>query len=940
MSEFRIGQRWISNTDANLGLGIVVEATDRRVLLSFPAAGEERVYATRNAPLTRIYYKKDDTIQDSDKNTYTVLNVHEANDLFFYEVQDTEGNVSILPELELDSFVRFNSPHDRLLSGQVDPLKYFDLRYDARQYLHNYQRSEAMGLLGPRVQLLPHQLFIAHQVGSRIHPRVLLADEVGLGKTIEAGLIIHRQLTTGLANRVLIIVPDSLLHQWLVEMLRRFNLSFSVLDEKMAKASDEQGRNPFESSQLVLCSLSFLLANPIRHKQALSCEWDLLVVDEAHHLQWSPEQASPAYQLVEALSMVAYGVLLLTATPEQLGLESHFARLRLLDPDRYFDFASFVAEQAQYQPVNALVKQLLNPESAELPQALDDFIGTTERSAIDQLCQQGELEKAKDYAINALLDRHGTGRILFRNTRVAISGFPQRTLQTYPLSFDEGKRSDAPIEDWLAIEAVFGDDWLEQDLRVNWLINQLKQYKKDKFLLICANAETAIQLEEYLLVRAGIRATAFHEGMSLLNRDKAAAYFADTENAAQILVCSEIGSEGRNFQFAQHIILFDLPLNPDLLEQRIGRLDRIGQQDKIFIHVPYYQNTPQETLLQWYHQGLNAFEQTCAIGRSVYEKFADELQSCLNQQQPDAVAALVEKSKLYADNLREQLQKGRDQLLELNSCRPQQAEEIIQHIGEAESRLLLEDFVEQFSDQLGVHLELHSQDAVIMYPSDQMHVGNLPGLDEDGVTATFSRDVALSRDDMTFLTWESPIVQGALNLILDGNHGNSALATIKLKALKPGTILLEAFYDVECIAPKQLQLGRFLPTSSIRVLVSLDGKDLSAAISHKQLSSLLEKVPSGTIAALIQQAKDPVLQLVDKASAIANKQLPEIIAQAQATMQEVQQTEIHRLQALAEINPLIRQEEVQYLQEITEDLAGFLAQADLRLDAVRLIIAV
>lgn len=939
MSEFCVGQRWISNGDANLGLGIVADISDRRVLISFPAAGEERVYTTREAPLTRIIYKVGDHVKDMDGRDLLIIDVHEANQLCFYQVEDENGELSVLPELELDCYVRFNSPIDKLLSAQVDPLRFFDLRYDTRQHWQNYLRSPAMGLLGPRVQLLPHQLYIAHQVGSRIHPRVLLADEVGLGKTIEAGLIIHRQLTMGLAERVLIIVPDSLLHQWLVEMLRRFNLAFTVLDEEQALASDEQARNPFESGQLILCPLSFLLKNPLRQQQVLASEWDLLLVDEAHHLQWSPEQASPAYLLVEALAAISYGVLLLTATPEQLGLESHFARLRLLDPDRYFDFEAFIAEQEQYKTINERVQQLL--EAKALPNGLDAYLNQNELAEIERYFAAGDNEKAREMAVNALLDRHGTGRILFRNTRLAVSGFPERALHAWPLTLPEDIALDGvSIEDCLQIERVFAENWLESDARVDFVVNLLKEHKREKFLVICAKAHTATELEEYLTLRKGIRASAFHEGMSLLQRDKAAAYFADTEQAAQVLICSEIGSEGRNFQFARHIVLFDLPLNPDLLEQRIGRLDRIGQQHTIQIHVPYYQYTPQHTLLNWYHQGLNAFEQTCAIGSNVFKRFEQQLLACLSERDEEQEAALIAESKAYADELKAVLQQGRDKLLELNSCRQKPAEAIIEQIEEAENRLLLEDFVEQFADQLGVHIDLHSQDAIILQASDQMHAGNLPGLGEEGVTATYSRTTALSRDDMAYLTWESPIVQGAMHMILDSFHGSCAIATIQLKALKPGTLLLETFHNVECIAPKQLQLGRFISDSCIRSLVTLEGKELSAAISHKKLSSLLDRIPKGTAEALIKQAREPVENMAAQALQYAQQQLPDIIQQALSAMQSFQQQEVNRLKALAAINPAIRPSEIEYLEDITAMMAESLQQADLRLDAVRLIIAV
>ena len=170
-------------------------------------------------------------------------------------------------------------------------------------------------------------------------PRVLLADEVGLGKTIEAGLILHRMLLTGRAERALILVPPSLMHQWLVELLRRFALEVTLLDEQQSLAQAEA--NPFESGQLILASQAWLFANPQRQEQAAACDWDLLIVDEAHHLDWSAEQVGAGYACVERLAKRVPGVLLLTATPEQMGLASHFARLRLLDPDRYHSLEAF-----------------------------------------------------------------------------------------------------------------------------------------------------------------------------------------------------------------------------------------------------------------------------------------------------------------------------------------------------------------------------------------------------------------------------------------------------------------------------------------------------------------------------------------------------------------------------------------------------------------------
>ena len=159
---------------------------------------------------------------------------------------------------------------------------------------------------------------------------MLLADEVGLGKTIEACLILQRLLAVGKAKRVLILVPESLTHQWFVELLRRFNLWFSIYDEErcLAVEQSDPGTNPFLATQLALGSTAFLAGNSTRREQAVAAGWDIVVVDEAHHLEWTPDLVSVEYALVEELAGKCPGLLLLTATPTQLGLVGHFARLR------------------------------------------------------------------------------------------------------------------------------------------------------------------------------------------------------------------------------------------------------------------------------------------------------------------------------------------------------------------------------------------------------------------------------------------------------------------------------------------------------------------------------------------------------------------------------------------------------------------------------------
>ena len=344
--EFHPGQRWISESEPELGLGSILRVSARTVTAVFKASGEKREYALAGAPLRRVRFRPGDAIRTHGAAVMRVESVTERGGLIFYR-----GGGRELCETELSDSISFNEPEERLFAGQFDPPEVFDLRVDALRHQHLRRKSPVRGFVGGRIDLIPHQLFIASEVAGRLAPRVLLADEVGLGKTIEACLILHRLILTGRAQRVLILVPDSLVHQWFVELLRRFNLWFHIYDEERCAAieSINPGDNPFLDDQLVLCSIRLFTGNEQRMEQALAAGWDILVVDEAHHLGWSPGVVSPEYALVEALGHETPGLLLLTATPEQLGIASHFARLRLLDPDRFYDLREFIKEDEHYR---------------------------------------------------------------------------------------------------------------------------------------------------------------------------------------------------------------------------------------------------------------------------------------------------------------------------------------------------------------------------------------------------------------------------------------------------------------------------------------------------------------------------------------------------------------------------------------------------------------
>ncbi|WP_159656789.1 RNA polymerase-associated protein RapA [Vibrio atypicus] len=963
---FALGQRWISDTESDLGLGTVVALDARTVTLMFAASEENRVYARNDAPVTRVTFNSGDVIECQQGWSLKVEQVVEEQDLFTYigTREDTGEEGVVLREIMLSNQIRFNKPQDKLYAGQIDRMDNFVLRYRALMNQYEQHKSPMRGLCGMRAGLIPHQLYIAHEVGRRHAPRVLLADEVGLGKTIEAGMIIHQQVLAGRAERILIVVPETLQHQWLVEMMRRFNLHFSIFDEERCIEAFADSDNPFDTQQYVLCSLDFLRKSRKRFEQALEGEWDLLVVDEAHHLEWSPEKPSREYQVVEGLAERTPGVLLLTATPEQLGRESHFARLRLLDSDRFFDYEEFVKEEEQYAPVADSVSALFSGQKLEneAKNQITELLSEQDVEPLFRIIESDSDEEEKASArqelIDNLMDRHGTGRVLFRNTRAAIKGFPKRNVNLLPMPIPQqyttsmrvsgmigGKMSaEARAIKNLYPEEIFqefeGEDssWWQFDSRVNWLLEKITEKRSEKILVIASRASTALQLEQALREREGIRATVFHEGMSILERDKAAAYFAQEEGGAQVLICSEIGSEGRNFQFANQLVMFDLPFNPDLLEQRIGRLDRIGQSRDIDIHVPYLQGTSQAILARWFDEGLNAFAETCPTGRMVYDKYADNLIEMLASGDTTELDDIIAQSAVMNKELKSQLEQGRDRLLEMHSNGGEKAQAIVDKIAATDGDTNLVTFALSLFDTIGLDQDDKGENALVVTPSEHMLVPSYPGLPYEGATITFDRETALSREDMNFISWEHPMIQGGIDLLMSEGVGTTAVSLLKNKALPVGTMLLELIYKVDAQAPKRSGIARFLPTTPIRLMLDGKGNDLSAQVEFESFNRQLSPVGRHIATKLVASVQAQVHQLVAAGETLIVEKVEAIRNQAQQEMQASLNSELERLQALKAVNPNIRDEEIDAIDEQIKELTGYIGQAQYQLDSLRMIV--
>lgn len=930
-----------------MGLGTVMRLSGRSVQIVFTGSGLIRQYAVDSAPMLRAEFQPGERIR-VDGSEWVVASVRQANGVLHYACGDHE-----FAEGQLDAEQPVSQADQRLLSGRVDRNDQFDFRFECLRRRAKARAHPGWGLLGSRIDLIPHQLRIAEIGATRRPPRLLLADEVGLGKTIEACLILSQALASGRAERALVLVPESLVHQWFVELLRRFNLSFAIFDEERCEAiaAESPERNPFEEEQLVIASTDWLAGDGERAAQLQAAGWDLMVVDEAHHLEWHVDGASPGYRLVETLAETTPGLILLTATPEQLGLDGHFARLRLLDPARFSSLDDFRAESARYLRLSQLVDMLDrgdSPNAADMGMLAELFSGEEEDLAgrLGRIAN-GDLHTRKEL-VDALIDRHGTGRVMVRNRRSVVGGFPKRikALRTLEAPDDPtlpGRLLAEFLADWGPGWWLQGERHAEpghdysKDPRLDWLLDILEATGSDKLLLICRSRAKVQAIEEALRLRNGMQVARFHEDMSLLQRDRNAAFFADPDGA-RLLLSSEAGAEGRNFQFAHHLLLWDLPPDPDQLEQRIGRIDRIGQRFDVTIHAAAIAGSPQSLQLRWLDEGIGALESVCADGRELLREFGAELlllcrQAAEEGLREDLFRDLLKRSSERHTELADAIASGRDHLLELASQRGASAGLLLSALSSEDQAARSDDFPLRLLEQFGIHNETLAPGIWVLDPEYVTHDA-FDAFKEGPRSACIDRQIAMARDDLLFLRLDQPLMLGAMDLLLSGESGNAAFLIDD--SLAPRTVILEAVYVLECIADRRLNTDRFLPPVPLHVAV--DTRRQPRDDFHPNSAALRRasnrQIDLGRFRPILKKLLPPML---DYAENVAREAAAERSSAAAEVAAKWGRVERERLVALSRINPSVRAEEIDALDAELSALAEALPRARPRLDALRLV---
>ena len=269
-----------------------------------------------------------------------------------------------------------------------------------------------------------------------------------------------------------------------------------------------------------------------------------------------------------------------------------------------------------------------------------------------------------------------------------------------------------------------------------------------------------------------------------------------------------------------------------------------------------------------------------------------------------------------------ELESGRDKLLELNSSGQGRARELVEKIERNDRQIDLPQFMFQALDVFGVQQDHKADNAIAL----------------NGSTITFDRNTALINENYQLLTWDHPMVRGILDLVLSDEIGNASIGLLKAEALPVGTFFLECLFTVEATAPAHLQLGRYLPTTPIRILVDKSGNNLGDKVSEAVLDKQLTPVKKVMALQLIKALKSQIAPLVTKAESHGEQQISSIQAKAFKSMKYKLGQEQQRLTALKAINPSVRQAEIDFLAHQQDELTHYIDKAQLTFEAVRMIV--
>ncbi len=757
------GDRVSHRFHSELGTGRVTAVQGRSLRVDFPEAGQELSFAIGTDALVPLSIapggraRLETPGENVGEIAWEVVVVEACEGGICRLADGREVDLELLWPLPAEV-----PPAERLARGQVDGFEDFANRLDGLKLQRIRQAGGLGSFLGGRIQIFPHQLYAAERACHSDPVRWLLADEVGLGKTVEACLILNRLLHTGRAERTLIVVPETLTIQWLGELWRKYHQVFVLFDDKrlddVAKDHGE-GFNPFDVHRQVIVGLDTLVKRKRLTAQAVEAGIDLLVVDEAHHLQRPKgHPGNEGYRAVAPIAAAGRHVLLLTATPLEDDAHGFFRLLQLLRPEEFPEDESFDERLARREPLPPCTSATRRADIGGLPPRVPVPVDLPEGwEPAEELLRHLRAQPAD----NALTRRRKAERVF-------------RALASPAALLGALDRLDRDADETATLARLA----LAADPRVRWLIEQAGRWTgaDEKTLVFVAHRET-LDLLKMGIERQGRRTGIFHEELSAERRDIEVAQFRLPEGPA-ILISTEAGGEGRNFQFCRRLVLFDLPWNPAVVEQRIGRLDRIGRT--IPTEIVYFR--PPSGL----GRAVAGLYEEIGLFREPLGGMERELRHVARAVEQAAVAGPAEVSPAdfeaalrAAQEAHNRVQQAAYHELHRDPYRPEMAAEILGRVP-ANLDLLNESVVVRAASRFGFEVEQQSGERtwLIGYGYEALvdHFFGVPL--GSTLLGTFSRARAVDEETLDFFSSGHPLVEGILNELEEGPRGRVTLFQI------------------------------------------------------------------------------------------------------------------------------------------------------------------
>ncbi|WP_061216902.1 DEAD/DEAH box helicase [Leptospira borgpetersenii] len=584
-------------------------------------------------------------------------------------VSSIDGKVTIeFAAVSSKKTVAEDSPYLKILSDYPSPLRnvgeqgeLMDLALTAYELKLTHAFDKLSALSNSRTRLLPHQIESTYIVVNSLRPRFILADEVGLGKTIEAALVMKELIFRRGYKKVLIVTPSPLLVQWQQELKNKFNEDFEIV--KRRNFSTDGDKN-WKNFQHIITSVDFI-KNPKYAEEILKTKWDIVIFDEAHRLRRDYHKITRSYLFAEKISKKCECLLLLTATPFRGKLEELYYLMHLIDPNILGPYHTFVNDYILGNKTDLkdkISKVLLRRRKIEVGGFTKRFAKTVkiELSTVErEFYEETTNYVRREYNLAMRTQNRAIGfvmivfqKLLDSSVFALISALTKRKFllvnRLHHIQQKECKLEEWDLDETEDVEEFVSglDESVQLDLQslkrellsLNRLILLGKKIKEDKKSIKLK--ETILKLrkeghskfiiftqfrttQDFLAsVLSDFQVTLFHGSLGADAKENAIVEF---KTKTEILICTEAGGEGRNLQFANVLFNYDLPWSPLKIEQRIGRIHRFGQKDNVFIFNFASKDTVAERILEVLTNKIRLFEESIGSSDELLGAIEDEL---------------------------------------------------------------------------------------------------------------------------------------------------------------------------------------------------------------------------------------------------------------------------------------------------------------------------